>query len=416
MEIKEIKKRMRKELSHYLAPDVKISHKFLEERMNSVFDNWNRAMKLKLDSVLRQRVIKELSDDFLGYGPINELLLDKEITEIMINGPFQIYVEKQGKKHLTDIEFDDDLHLRYLIERMIASSGRRIDESFPYVDFSLPDGSRLNIIIPPLSVQGPVVTIRKMLHSIEKIEDLVDLGTIDERMAKFLVTCIQGKINIILSGATGSGKTTTVEILSYYINDEERIVTIEDALELTLRQKHLVRLLTRPPNIEGKGEVTIRDLFINSMRMRPSRIILGEIRGLEALDYLQALNSGHKGSLAVLHASTPEDALMRLETMALYAGLNLPAWAIRKQIASGIDIIVQQEQLIDGSRKITYISEVSGIDNNEIIIKDLFHYNIEGVDDDSGKVKGKFVALGMPSFYMALKKKGLKLEEDIFKE
>ena len=416
MEIKEIKEMIRKKLGYSFPKDIALNYKYLEGRMNGIFDGWHRDGKFDLGHQTCHKVIKELSDDFLGYGPISEFLKDKEVTEIMINGPFQIYIEKGGKKYLTDVTFDDSAHLRYIIEKMISPSHRRLDESSPYVDLSLPDGSRVNVIIPPLSAHGAIVTIRKMMHIIEKIEDLIGLGTLDERMAKFLVACIKGRINIIFSGATGSGKTTTVEALSYYIDNEERIITIEDTLELSLRQKHLVRLLTRSFNIEGKGEITARNLFVNSLRMRPSRIILGEIRGEEAMDYLQAINSGHKGSLAVIHASTPLDALMRLETMALYAGLNLPIRAIRKQIASGLNLVVQQEQLIDGSRKITYITEVEGFDNNEIIIKDLFRYDIESMGDDSKKVKGKFIALGVPSFYTNFKKQGIVLKETIFKE
>ncbi len=417
MEIKKIKKDMRKEITLFkLDDEEKVDRVYLENVMKSIFENWRRHKRITIDENIQKRVIKELTDDFLHYGPISEFLSDVSITEIMVNGPYRVYVEKNGRKYLTDIKFDDEAHLRYIIERMIAPSRRRIDESYPYADFSLPDGSRVNVIIPPLSVYGPVVTIRKLSHLIRSVEDLIDMGTLDERMGKFLVACIQGKVNMLFSGATGSGKTTTVEVLSASIDEEERIITIEDALELTLNQEHTVRLLTRPPNIEGKGEVTIRDLFINSLRMRPNRIILGEIRGSEAMDYIQALNSGHRGCLAVLHASTPTDSITRLETMALYAGLNLPSWAVRRQIASGLDIIVQHEQFIDGSRKITYITEVVGVDKNDnIILRDLFRYQIEGVKDD-GRIKGKFIALDKPTFYSELIKKGIDLKESIFKE
>jgi pilus assembly protein CpaF len=340
---------------------------------------------------------------------------DPAITEIMINGPFKIYIEKNGKKVFTDVKFDDEAHLRYIVEKMLQPTGRRVDESSPYVDFSLGDGSRVNVILPPLSVGGATVTIRKFLRSIEKIDDLVTLNTIDARMAEFLVACIKAKVNILFSGATGSGKTTALEVLSSYINPAERIITIEDALELTLRQEHVIRLLSRPPNIEGKGEVTIRDLFRNTLRMRPTRIILGEIRGEEAMDYLQALSSGHRGCLAVIHASSPSDALARLETLALYAGLNLPAWALRAQISSGLDLIVQVEQLIDGSRKMTYLTEVEGIKENQIVLTNLFRYEIEGVSEGSSVV-GKFKALGKPTFLPLFRKKGIPLNEEIFVE
>ncbi len=416
MEIGEIKREIRKEVTSFKSDREKMDEAYLRSLMESIFENWKRYKRTIVDEKTQEKIIREIIDDFLHYGPISEFLSDVSITEIMINGPYRIYIEKEGRKYLTEVKFDDEAHLRYIIERMIAPTRRRVDESFPYADFSLPDGSRVNVIIPPLSVYGPVVTIRKLSHLIKNVDDLIQMGTIDRRMGDFLVTCIRAKINILFSGATGSGKTTTVEVLSTYIDEEERIVTIEDALELTLHQEHVVRLLTRLPNIEGRGEISIRDLFINSLRMRPTRIILGEIRGSEAMDYIQALNSGHRGCLAVLHASTPEDSIMRLETMALYAGLNLPSWAIRKQIASGLNLVVQHEQLLDGSRKITYITEVVGIDeNNNVILKDLFRYNIEGRKDD-GKIKGKFVALGLPSFYGMLKKKGFDLKEDIFKE
>jgi len=415
MEIREIKKNMRAEIGMLYHNVERMDKAYLNETMNKIFDKWRRQ-GVTVDDDTRNKVIKELTDDFTGYGPITELLNDKNITEIMINGSQQVYVERNGKKELANIKFDDPAHLNYIIERMISPSARRVDESSPYTDFSMPDGSRVNIIIPPVSAQGAVVTIRKFLHTIEKINDLVALGTIDERMAKFLVACIKSKINILFSGATGTGKTTTLSVLSFYIDEEERIITIEDALELDLHQNHIVRLVTKPANIDGKGEITPRDLFTNSLRMRPSRIILGEIRGAEAMDYLQALNSGHRGSLAVLHASTPQDALMRLETMALYADINLPAWVIRKQISSGLDLVVQHEQFADGSRKITYITEVSGIsENNEIVLRDIFRYEITGVDDNN-KAKGKFVASGEPLFYHVFEERGVHLDKGIFKE
>jgi len=297
---------------------------------------------------------------------------------------------------------------------MIAPSGRRVDESSPCVDFSLNDGSRVNVILPPLAIKGATVTIRKFLDFIQSTDDLVKMGTIDGRMAEFLRACVKAKVNILFSGATGSGKTTTLEVLSSYINSDERIITIEDALELKLRQEHVVNLLTRPSNIEGKGEVSPRELFRNTLRMRPTRIILGEVRGEEALDYLQALNSGHRGSLAVIHASTPADAISRLETMALYAGINFPAWAIRNQISSGLDLIVQQAQLSDGSRKITHITEVGKMKDNQVELKNIFSYEIEEVSTDAS-VKGEFKAENVPGFMPIFKKKGIEINKNIFK-
>ena len=410
----EIKKQLRKELSFVLSEKEKLSEDVIRQKILNILNYWQNQKNYYIDEKIKDTIVRELCDEFLSYGPIKKLMEDPQITEIMINGSNKVCVEKGGKKVITDVRFDDEVQLRHLIEKMMLPTGRRVDESFPYVDFSLTDGTRVNVIIPPLSVYGTTVTIRKFLRSISQIEDLVNLGTIDDRMAKFLVACIKAKINILFSGATGAGKTTTLEVLSSYINPQERIIVIEDTLELSLRQEHVVRLLTRPPNIEGKGEITIRDLFINTLRMRPTRIILGEIRGAEAMDYLQALNSGHRGCLAVIHASTPADAISRLETMALYAGLYIPVWAIRKQIASGIDLIVQHEQLTDGSRKITYITEVEGIQNDEVKLRDIFIYEVEEVTKE-GKVRGSFKARNIPTFFDIFKKRGVELSEDIFK-
>lgn len=415
MDTKEIKKELRKQLGISLGKDQKLTEDFIKERLATIFSHWKQHNIRSVDAQVRERVTKDLIDDFLGWGPLQKLMVDPDITEVMVNNPDTVYIEKGGKKILSDVKFDDESHVRHIVEKMIIPTGRRVDESFPYVDFSLKDGSRVNAIIPPLSVGGVTVTIRKFLRTISKADDLVNLGTIDERMAQFLTNCIKAKVNILFSGATGSGKTTTLEVLSSYIDPAERVITIEDTLELKLDQDHVVRLLTRPPNIEGKGEITIRDLFVNTLRMRPTRIILGEIRGSEAMDYLQALNSGHRGCLAVIHASSPTDAMTRLETMALYASLNIPVYAIREQAASGIDLIVQHEQLQDGSRKITYITEVESMKDDEVILKDIFKYEIEGVDD-GGKVKGKFVAKNKPSFFNMFRDKGIKVDENIFKE
>lgn len=362
-------------------------------------------------------LVSQITDDLLGWGPLEVLMKDGLITEIMINGPSAVYVEKKGKKVLTDVKFDDEQHLRYIIERMISPTGRRVDESSPYVDFSLRDGSRVNVILPPLVVAGPTVTIRKFLTRIQTLDDLVEFGTLNKRMADFLFACIKAKINIIFAGATGVGKTTTLEVLSSYLDKEERIITIEDALELHLRQDHVVSLLTRHTNIEGKGGVTIRDLFTNTLRMRPSRIILGEIRGAEALDYLQALNSGHRGCLAVIHASSPEDVVTRLETMVFYSGTNLPIWAIRKQIVQGLDLVVQQDQLVDGSRKITRISQIKKLDSqNNIIIDDLFYFQQKDIAQE-GAVRGEFISTGTVPFFMdKFQAMGIQVPLEMFKK
>ena len=415
MDIKKIKKEIRREMSMWVGQEEKSTRDFLTQKAKQIFDNMETERKINIESSIKEKIISSLCDDFLGLGPLQKLMDDKGITEIMINGPQKVYIEKGGKKEISDVKFDDEAHLRYIIEKMIAPAGRRVDESSPYVDFSLENGSRVNVILPPLSIKGATVTIRKFLDYIRSAEDLVKMGTIDSRMAEFLKACVKAKVNILFSGATGSGKTTTLEVLSSYIEPDERIITIEDALELNLRQEHVVNLLTRPSNIEGKGGVSPRDLFRNTLRMRPTRIILGEIRGEEALDYLQALNSGHRGSLAVIHASAPVNAISRLETMVLYAGINLPAWAIKAQISSGLDLIVQHAQFSDGSRKITHITEVGKIKENQVELRNIFHYEIEEVSADFN-VKGKFKAKNIPEFMPIFKKKGVKISESIFKE
>jgi len=362
----------------------------------------------------RDRIINELVDEFSGLGPIENLMMDPEITEIMINGTQKVYVEKHGKKQLTNIKFDSEQQLMYVVHKILAPTRRRVDESFPYTDACLPDGSRVNIIIPPLALDGPTVTIRKFLKEIRKVEDFIDFGTLDRRMADFLVACIRGKANMIFAGATGSGKTTTVGVLSSYIGNDERIITIEDTAELHLAQDHVVRLETKPPNIEGKGEITIRDLFKNSLRMRPQRIILGEIRSAEALDMLQAMCSGHCGALSVIHANSPHEVMHRIETMILMSGLQVTLEAIHRQIASSVQLIIQQEQLSDGSRKITHITQVNGLKDGWVNLEDIFYYEIDNVAED-GLVRGRFKATGVqPAFYPLFVKRGVKLNKEIF--
>jgi pilus assembly protein CpaF len=349
-------------------------------------------------------------DDLQGFGPLEQLLRDETITEIMVNGPGGIYIEKRGKKALSTVEFDDEAHLRTMLERMLVQAGRRLDESSPYVDFSLKDGCRINAIISPLAVNGSTITIRKFLGGLTSLNHLIELKTINEQMAAFFRAAIKARLNIVFAGATGAGKTATLNVLSHELTPDERIITIEDALELKLSQDHVVKLLTRPNNIEGKGAVTVRQLFSNTLRMRPTRIILGELRGEEALDYLQAVNSGHDGTLAVLHASTPADVIGRIETMAMYAGLNLPSSEIRRQIASGLNLIIQHEQLADGSRKITYITEVAGMKDGEIILNDIFRFEFEGLNEN-GQVIGEFKLINSPVNTERFKKRGIRIEE-----
>lgn len=362
----------------------------------------------------RSSIVVDLLDEMLGFGPIEPLLKDETITEIMINGPKHVFVERMGKLHLTKVQFHDDGHLMNIIERIIAPLGRRIDESSPLVDARLEDGSRVNIIIPPLSLVGPCVTIRKFTKDPLTVENLIGFGSLSEDMATFLRACIAARLNVVVSGGTGSGKTTTLNVLSSFIPPDERIVTIEDAAELRLMQEHVVTLESRPPNIEGTGQITIRDLVRNALRMRPDRILVGEVRSGEALDMLQAMNTGHDGSLTTAHANTPRDVLSRLETMVLMAGMELPVRAIREQIASAVDLIIQQSRIRDGSRKITYITEVQNMEGDVIILQDLFRFVQTGVDEN-GKILGSFESTGIrPRCIDKFETNGIKVPKELF--
>jgi pilus assembly protein CpaF len=382
----------------------------VKETVRQVLETKLKQKQQQLAPAEKETIINAIVDDLLGFGPLEQLLHDDNMTEIMINGPDRIYIEKRGKKTLSTVEFDDEAHLRTVLEKMLVQAGRRLDESSPYVDFSLKDGSRINAIISPLAVMGSTITIRKFLGGLTSLDHLIQLKTINEQMAAFLRAAIKARLNIVFAGATGAGKTATLNVLSHELTPDERIITIEDALELKLSQDHVVKLLTRPNNIEGKGAVSVRQLFSNTLRMRPTRIILGELRGEEALDYLQAVNSGHDGTLAVLHASTPADVIGRLETMAMYAGLNLPSHEIRRQIASGLNVIIQHEQLADGSRKITYITEVAGMKDGEIILNDIFRFEFEGLAEN-GQVIGEFKLINSPVNTERFKKRGIRIEE-----
>jgi pilus assembly protein CpaF len=362
----------------------------------------------------KQRIIETVIHDVLGLGPLEDLLNDPEITEIMINSHKQIYVEQHGKLSLSPVSFDTTEQLMQVIDRIVSSIGRRVDESSPMVDARLKDGSRVNVIIPPLALRGPTVTIRKFAKEAFTVENLIDFGSITGDMVRFLRACVRGRLNVVVSGGTGSGKTTTLNILSSFIPEDERIVTIEDAAELQLRQEHVVTLETRPANIEGRGRVSIRELVINSLRMRPDRIVIGECRGGEALDMLQAMNTGHDGSLTTLHANNAKEAVSRLETLVLMAGADLPSRAIREQIGSAVNIIVQQSRLRDGSRKVVSISEVLGTDGESVVLQDIFSFRQTGIDDD-GKVIGSYAPTGvLPHFLEHLTAEGEGLPETMF--
>lgn len=388
----------------------------LENALKNILNDLLYHSHQNISEPEKVKIINEMVDELVGFGPIEALMKDPEITEIMINGAQKVYIERNGKKELSAIKFDDEQQVRCLVYKLLAPTRRRVDESYPYVDVSLKDGSRVNIIIPPLALDGSSITIRKSSENIKTIDDLIRLEALDKRMADFLVALIKAKMNILFSGATGAGKTTTLAVLSGYIDDKERIVTIEDTAELRLKQEHVVRLEARPPNIEGKGEVVIRDLFKNSLRMRPGRIILGEIRGAEALDMLQAMCSGHTGSLAVLHANSPKEVIYRLETMILASGLPISLDIIHRQIASALHIIVHQEQLADGTRKIIQITQVNGLKDGGVVLEDIFNYESSDVGQD-GKLQGKFKATGVvPVFFPLFAKKGISLSKELFNQ
>ena len=410
----ELKGRIQNRLIAELDPRMDLGNadevrRTVEETFSSVLE----AEGISLTRVERLRLFEAISAEILGYGPIEPLLKDDSVSEVMVNGPKQVYVERSGRLELTDVEFQDDEHVMRVIDRIVSPLGRRIDESSPTVDARLPDGSRVNAIIPPIALNGPTLTIRKFSKDPFTVEDLIRFGTVTAEMATFLKACVEARLNIIVSGGTGSGKTTILNVLSSFIPDDERIVTIENAAELQLRQDHVVRLESRPPNIEGKGEITIRDLVINSLRMRPERIVVGECRGSEALDMLQAMNTGHDGSMTTAHANTPRDTLSRLETMCLMAGMDLPVRAIREQIAAAVDLIVQQERMKDGSRKITSVTEVQGMEGDVIVLQDIFTFNQTGIEN--GKIVGRMKPTGIrPKFIQRFEVHNIYLPPNIF--
>jgi len=382
----------------------------VKEALNKTFEQTG----VKLPESLRQELFHDVLDELIGFGPITGLLEDPDISEVMVNRSHQVYIERQGKLLETHVRFDSDEHIMRVIERIVSPLGRRVDADSPMVDARLPDGSRVNAVIPPVAIDGPLLTIRKFTKTKLKIEDLIEFDTLTQTMCDFLRACVRGRLNIVISGGTGSGKTTLLNVLSDFIPENERVLTIEDSAELRLSQTHVVRMESRPPDIDGRGQVTIRDMVKNALRMRPDRIIVGECRGGEALDMLQAMNTGHDGSLTTLHANSPRDALSRLETMVLMAGMELPLKVIRQQVASAVDLIVHQSRLKNGPRKITAISEVSGMEGDTIVMTDIFKYDQTGVAPD-GSVIGTFKPTGIrPMFSPRLEAVGYKLSAELF--
>ncbi len=362
----------------------------------------------------RERLADEIANDILGYGPLERLLADDSITEIMVNGPDEIWIERQGRLYDTTVRFTDESHLRRIITKMVAQVGRRVDENSPMVDARLPDGSRVNVIIPPLSLSGPLLTIRKFSQKRLMLDDLVRLGSLSEQALEFLTSSVKAELNILISGGTGSGKTTLLNALSAAVPDTDRVVTIEDAAELQLRQNHVLRLEARPKNLDGEGEIPIRELVRNSLRMRPDRIIVGEVRGAEALDMLQAMNTGHDGSLTTVHANSPRDALSRIETMVLMAGLDLPMRAIRQQIASALDLVVHLERLDDGSRRVTHVTEVQRMESDVITLQDIFEFEFDSIAAD-GTVNGELRPTGLrPALLTKFERRGIALPVAMF--
>jgi pilus assembly protein CpaF len=413
---------LRQKIHHHLIEElgpVLYDRRLSEDELRRRVQEQLAAALLKANAPLsasdKAQLLQDVSDDVLGYGPIDRLLKDAEITEVMVNGPTDVFVERHGKLERSHVSFVDETHLRRIIDKIVGQVGRRIDEATPLVDARLPDGSRVNAVIHPLAIGGPFLTIRKFFAEPLQVEDLINYGTLNSQAARFLEACVVGRLNVIVSGGTGTGKTTTLNVLSSFIPSDERIITVEDAKELQLHQDHVLAMEARPPNIEGKGAIHIRDLVRNALRMRPDRIVVGECRGGEALDMLQAMNTGHDGSITTVHSNTPRDTLSRIETMTLMSGFDLPIRAIREQMASALDLVVHLTRLRDGSRRITHITEVQGMEGDTIVLQDLFLFDYGMGVDETGRFKGHLKATGIrPRFAEKLQDLGIKLSADLF--
>lgn len=410
----DLKTRVQNKLLSELDPSMDITRTDEVRRtIQDLFEQILAEENIVLSRPERARLFEQIAAEILGLGPLQTLLEDDTITEVMVNGAKNIYIERKGKIHRVPVTFENNDHVMRIIDRIVAPLGRRIDESSPYVDARLPDGSRVNAVIPPISLVGPVLTIRKFSRNPITVEQLIQFGSVTQEGIMFLKACVEARLNIVISGGTGSGKTTLLNVLSGFIPADERIITIENAAELQLRQEHVVTLESRPPNIEGRGEITIRDLVVNSLRMRPERIIVGEIRDEAALDMLQAMNTGHDGSMTTLHSNGPRDTLARMETMTLMAGMDLPSRAIREQVASAVDLICHQERMRDGTRKITNLTEISGMEGEVITMTDIFVFEQTGIEN--GQIQGRLRPTGLrPKFMDKLEAAGINLPPSIF--
>ncbi len=409
-----IREKVQRRLLAQLNPGANVTNDSdVRRSLERIFQEVLAEVGLPLSRSERTEMFEQIVADLLGLGPLEPLLRDNSISEILVNGPDQVFIERNGILEEAEVRFQDEAEVLRIIDRIVAPLGRRVDGSSPMVDARLPDGSRVNVVIPPLSLVGPCISIRKFVRHIMSVEDLVASGAISQEMIDFLRVAVLAKLNILVSGGTSTGKTTLLNVLSSFIPDRERIITIEDAAELRLQQRHVIPLEARPPNVEGKGQITIRQLVINALRMRPDRIVVGEVRGGEALDMLQAMNTGHEGSLTTVHANGPRDALRRVETMVLMAGMELPLRAIREQIASAFDLVIQLERMPDGSRKVVQIAEVQGMEGDVIVMQDIFHFVRRGMKD--GRVQGHFSATGIrPKFIEKIEAAGFQVSPDLF--